>query len=456
MAQQVEQAINAIKNLNSQGIFGRVSKVQGLLIECQGLHHGLSVGSRCLVEARNGKNVLTEVVGLQQETAMLMPFTSVEGVGVGCRVLLDKDESVIYPHFSWQGRIINALGDPVDDKGALKQGDNPYSLRNTPPPAHKRKRVEGKVDLGVRAINTFLTCCKGQRMGVFSGSGVGKSMLVSMLTKYSQAEIKVIGLVGERGRELYEFIHEYLGPEGLKKAVIIAATSDESALMRRQAAYLTMSVAEYFRDQGKDVLCLMDSVTRFAMAQREIGLSAGEPPATKGYTPPVFVELPQLLERAGPGMEGQGSITGLFSVLVEGDDHNEPISDAVRGILDGHIVLDRAIADRGRFPAVNVLRSVSRTMPGCNSDEENQCVNQARQLLSTYDDMAEMIRLGAYRKGSSPEVDNAIFYYPKLEAFLGQAPQESTSLVEGYAQLQQILQQQPGDEAKPQEGMTEQ
>ena len=259
-----------------------------------------------------------------------------------------------------------------------------------------------------------------------------------MMARYTSCDVAVIGLVGERGREAREFIEDDLGPEGLKRSVVVVSTSDESPLMRRQAAYVTLAVAEHFRDQGHDVLCLMDSVTRFAMAQREISLSAGEPPASKGYTPTVFAELPRLLERAGPGV-GKGSITGLFTVLVDGDDHNEPIADAVRGILDGHIVLDRAIADRGRYPAVNVLRSVSRTMPGCNNDEENALVRRARRLLATYEDMAELIRLGAYRQGTDPAVDEAIHYYPMLENFLGQAKREATTLGECYAMLANIL-----------------
>jgi flagellum-specific ATP synthase len=295
-------------------------------------------------------------------------------------------------------------------------------LRNPPPPAHARQRVAGKVDLGVRALNQFLTCCKGQRMGIFAGSGIGKSILLSMIARYTSADVIVIGLIGERGREVQEFIHDDLGPDGLKRSVLV----------------VSLTVAEYFRDQGKNVLCLMDSVTRFAMAQREIGLSAGEPPASKGYTPTVFAELPKLLERAGPGV-GAGSITGLFTVLVEGDDHNEPVADAVRGILDGHIVLDRAIAERGRYPAINVLRSVSRTMPGCNTPEENVIVSRARQLLSTYEDMAELIRLGAYRQGTDPRIDEAIHYYPLLENFLRQDKNDQANLALGYTTLAEIV-----------------
>ena len=294
-----------------------------------------------------------------------MPLASLEGVGLGCRVALVETNPVIYPDPSWLGRVIDGLGRPIDGKGPLVKGSQPYAIRRAPPPAHQRQRVGGKLDLGVRALNQFLTCCQGQRMGIFAGSGIGKSTLLSMIARYTSADVSVIGLIGERGREVQEFIHDDLGPDGLARSVLVVSTSDESPLLRRQAAHLTLAVAEYFRDRDQRVLCLMDSVTRFAMAQREIGLSAGEPPASKGYTPTVFAELPKLLERAGPGT-GAGSITGLFTVLVEGDDHNEPISDAVRGILDGHIVLERTVAERGRYPAINVLRSISRTLPGCN------------------------------------------------------------------------------------------
>jgi flagellum-specific ATP synthase len=289
------------------------------------------------------------------------------------------------------------------------------------------------------ALNAFATCCKGQRMGIFAGSGVGKSTMLAMLARNTDADAIVIGLVGERGRELKEFIEDDLGPVGLRRSVVVAATSDEPALVRRQAAYVATAIAEQLRDQGLHVLLLMDSVTRFAMAQREVGLSAGEPPATKGYTPTVFAELPRLLERAGPGVQGTtGSITGLYTVLVEGDDHNEPIADAVRGILDGHIVLERAIAERGRFPAINILKSVSRAMPKCNSEAEQAIVARARVPLAVYEDMAELIRLGAYKAGTNADVDAAIKVYPQIEAFLSQKKDERVTLDEGYAALDRI------------------
>ena len=293
-------------------------------------------------------------------------------------------------------------------------------------------------------MNVFTTCCRGQRLGVFAGSGVGKSVLLSMLARNADCDAVVVGLIGERGREVREFIEETLGEEGLRRAIVVVATSDEPALKRRQAAYMTLAIAEFMRDQDMEVLCLMDSVTRFAMAQREIGLAAGEPPTTKGYTPTVFTELPKLLERAGPGPirpDGTraGPITGLFTVLVDGDDHNEPIADAVRGILDGHIVMERAIAERGRFPAINVLKSISRTMPGCHQPHERQIVTAARQALSAYANMEELIRIGAYRPGSDPQVDLAIALNPALEGFLSQGQDEATSLEDSFGALSHIL-----------------
>ncbi len=435
----VARLVNDIAALPDYRRFGRVTAVLGLLVEVGGIEKELSVGGRCVVEARDGRRVPCEVVGFRQSRALLMPYGTLDGVGLGCRALVSDGQPSVFPTDAWLGRVVNALGEPVDGKGPLPKGTHGVPIRNNPPPAHARQRVGQKLDLGIRAINTFLTCCRGQRMGIFAGSGVGKSSVMSMLARFSAAEVAVIGLIGERGRELQEFITEDLGEEGLSRSIVVCATSDEPPLMRRQAAYLTLAISEFFRDEGRDVLCMMDSVTRFAMAQREIGLSAGEPPTTKGYPPTVFAELPRLLERAGPGVNGAGSITGLFTVLVEGDDHNEPIADAVRGILDGHIVLERQIGERGRYPAINILRSVSRTMPGCNSEKENQLVGAARQLLASYDNMAEMIRLGAYRRGTDQQVDLAIHYQPALEAFLKQGKREQADLATGYAQLAEIL-----------------
>lgn len=410
----------------------------GMLVEIGGVQAYLSVGDRCDLIGRSGDRVPCEVVGFRDGRTLAMSFSSLVGVGLGATAEVLGSDAAVYPHDGWLGRVVNAFGEPLDGARPLTSGPRRYPIQNAPPPATMRQRVGEKLDLGVRSVNTFLTCCKGQRLGIFSGSGVGKSVLLSMLARYCAADVVVIGLVGERGREVKEFIEEHLGPEGLARCVVVVATSDESALMRRQAAYLTMTVAEYFRDKGRSVLCLIDSITRFAMAQREIGLSAGEPPASKGYTPTVFAELPKLLERAGPGTE-DGTITGLFTVLVEGDDHNEPISDAVRGIVDGHVVLDRSIAQRNRYPAINVLQSISRTMPACNTAPQNELVDKARRVMSVYDDMAELIRLGAYRSGSDPAVDEAVALNGPLEAFLSQKMADRTPLDEGYAMLADIL-----------------
>jgi len=430
---------SAIADLAVNRRFGRVVGVQGMTVDVSGIHRQVSLAGRVDILTRSRRRVPCEVVGFRSDRALVMPLGSLDDVGIGCEVDIVGAAPVIRPTRDWLGRVINALGEAVDGKPPLPTGPDAVLVRGSPPPAHARTRVGAKMDVGVRAINTFLTCCRGQRMGIFAGSGVGKSVLMSMLARFTEAPVTVIGLVGERGREVQEFITEDLGEEGLARSVLVVATSDEPPLMRRQAAYMTLAVAEYFRSQGVDVLCLMDSVTRFAMAQREIGLSAGEPPTTKGYPPTVFAELPRLLERAGPGLQGEGTITGLFTVLVEGDDHNEPIADAVRGILDGHIVLERRIGERGRYPAINILRSVSRTLPGCNSDAENALVRRARLLMSTYDDMAEMIRLGAYRKGSDAKVDQAIRYQPALETFLSQDKQTPSSLADGYTHLAEIF-----------------
>lgn len=435
----MDSLLAEISELSAVTTFGRVTGVRGLMIEVAGPVHEMSVGSRLAIEATSGRVVPAEVIGFQGDRALCLPFGALEGVRMGCRAVVAGSDGAVRPSHGWLGRVVNALGEPLDGKGPLPQGAVARHLRAPPPPAGERARVGQPIDLGVRALNTFVTCCRGQRMGIFAGSGVGKSVLLSMLARYTSTDVAVIGLVGERGREVQEFIEDDLGEDGLSRSVVVVATSDEPALMRRQAAYLTFSISEHFRDEGLDVLCMMDSVTRFAMAQREIGLAAGEPPASKGYTPTVFTELPRLLERAGPGKVGQGSITGLFTVLVEGDNHNEPVADAVRGILDGHIVMERQIAERGRYPAINVLKSVSRTMPRAIPEERRPLIMEAKRLMATYGDMEELIRLGAYRQGSSAEVDDAIRLHPQFEAFLQQGKGESTSLTAGYERLAKIL-----------------
>ncbi len=426
-----------IAALDGLEIYGRTMAVRGLMIEVAGPLHAMSVGARVNIETTD-RAIPCEVIGFSGSNAILMPFASLEGVRRGCRAVVASAQAVIRPAEAWLGRVVNALGEPIDDKGPLPSGPTPYPFRNQPPPAHARRRVGPPLDLGVRALNTFLTCCRGQRMGIFAGSGVGKSVLLSMLARNVDADVSVIGLIGERGREVQEFLQDDLGAAGLARSVVVVSTSDEPALMRRQAAYLTLAVAEHFRDAGRSVLVLMDSITRFAMAQREIGLAAGEPPTAKGYTPTVFTELPRLLERAGPGAE-EGTITGIFTVLVDGDDHNEPIADAVRGILDGHIVMERAIAERGRYPAINVLKSISRTMPRAADPAFLPAIMRAKKVMATYSDMEELIRLGAYRAGSSAQVDEAIRLHEPLEAFLSQRKDEATSLADGYRHLDQIL-----------------
>src|ERR1700709_1623799 len=382
-----------ISDLDGVNIYGRVVGVRGLRVGAAGPIHAMSCGARIVIETAANRFIPSEVIGFTGNNAVVMPFAGLEGVRRGCRAVIANATGQVRPSPSWLRRGLNAPGEPIDGKGPLTQGPSPMPYRNLPPPAHSRKRVGAPLDLGVRALNPFLTCCRGQRLGIFAGSGVGKSVLLSMLARNVDADITVIGLVGERGREVQEFLQDDLGEAGLARSVVVVATSDEPALMRGQAGCLTLAIAEYFRDEGKDVLCLMDSVTRFAIAQRDIGLAAGETPTAKGYTPTVFTELPKLLERAGPGL-GVGTITGIFTVLVDGDDHNEPVADAVRGILDGHIVMERSIAERGRYPAINILRSVSRTMPKSADPAFLPVITRARQIMATYADMEELIRLG--------------------------------------------------------------
>jgi flagellum-specific ATP synthase len=389
-------------------IEGRVSGLSGLVVDIDGLSGHVCVGDRLLLVARGGHDIPAEIVGFRQGLAQAMPFGALDGLGPGSAARF-QPQSVGEPtggtlsvSDAWLGRVLDPLGRPLDGHGALPAGRTARRVRAPPPDATLRARLGPRLDVGVRALNCFATCRRGQRLGLFSGSGIGKSTLLAMLARHTECDVAVLALVGERGREVREFLEDDLGSAGLARSVVVVATSDSPPLLRRQAAFAAMTVAEHFRDQGKSVLLLMDSVTRFCLALREIGLSAGEPPATRGYPPSVFAELPRLLERAGPGLDGPdglvGHVTALFNVLVEGDDHNEPVADAVRGILDGHIVLDRRIAEGGRYPAIDVLRSLSRAVPGCNAPEENALARRARALLALHADMADMVRLGAYRR----------------------------------------------------------
>jgi flagellum-specific ATP synthase len=435
-------AIRDIKALQPLSHEGRVTALEGLRIEVAGPAQALRLGASVRIVDEYGPR--GELVGFEGERAIILACDPLDGLGPGAPVHFISGLDVVRPCDAWLGRVIDSFAEPLDGKGPLPSGLRQRPVKAVAPNAQARARVGQKIRLGVKALDVFAPCARGQRLGVFAGSGVGKSTIMSMLARGADADVIVIGLIGERGREVREFIEDTLGPDGLAKSVIVTATSDEAAPRRRRAAWLTLAVAEHFRDEGRQVVCFLDSVTRFAMAQREIGLAAGEPPTTRGFTPSVFAELPKLLERAGPGItveEGQpqGQITGLFTVLVDGDDHNEPISDAVRGILDGHITLSRAIAERGRFPAVDVLKSISRLQNQLQSPEEKAIALHARRLMALYSNMEELVRIGAYAKGADAEVDEAVRLWPQLEAFLQQDVHEVTNPDESYAQLKAIL-----------------
>lgn len=413
--------------------------LSGLTVSVGGLGGQLSIGERLELASRDRRPLLAEIVAFDGGMAQAMAFGSLDGLGPGSPAHARVDPAkpgrgaMLAIADGWLGRIVDPLGNPLDARGKLP-GSSARLVRPPPLPANDRDRLGPRLDLGVRAIDAFATCRTGQRLGLFSGSGVGKSTLLGMLARKARCDVVVLALVGERGRELREFVEDELAA-GLNRSVVVVATSDAPPLMRREAAYAAMTVAEHFRDQGASVLLLMDSVTRFCLALREIGLSTGEPPATRGYPPSVFAELPKLLERAGPGLRGSGSITGLFSVLVEGDDFNDPIADAVRGILDGHVLLDRRIAEAGRYPAVDVLRSLSRTAHQVQATEEAALVRRARSVLATHADMADLVRLGAYREGTDSAVDEAIRLAPRIEAVLRQDRAEASTGAEALARL---------------------
>ncbi|MEI2632639.1 MULTISPECIES: flagellar protein export ATPase FliI [Bacillus] len=433
---KTQSLIDCIEMTDSYKRYGKVKRVIGLMIESKG--PASSIGDVCLIYAKgqSGKVIKAEVVGFQEENILLMPYLEAASIAPGSIVEATGESLRVKVGAGLIGQVIDAFGEPLDGK-LLPKGLSPVSTEQSPPNPMKRPPIREKMGVGVRSIDSLLTVGKGQRIGIFAGSGVGKSTLMGMIAKQTEADLNVIALVGERGREVREFIEKDLGEEGLKRSIVVVATSDQPALMRLKAAYTATAIAEYFRDKGKNVMFMMDSVTRVAMAQREIGLAAGEPPTTKGYTPSVFAILPRLLERTGANEHG--TITAFYTVLVDGDDMNEPIADTVRGILDGHIVLDRALANKGQFPAVNVLKSISRVMSNISTRQHLEAANKFRELLSTYQNSEDLINIGAYKRGSSREIDEAIQFYPQLIQFLKQGTDESALLEESIAALTSLI-----------------
>jgi len=414
---------------------GRVNRVIGLLLEGDG--PAASVGSRCTIHPRNNRApVEAEVVGFRDNRTLLMPLGELIGIEPGSRIESQEE----YPTFNVSqgliGRVIDGNGRPLDGKGPIEHGTE-YPLMGTPSNPLAKNRVRDTLDVGVRAINGLHTFAKGQRMGILAGTGVGKSVLMGMIARNTGADVNVIALIGERGREVKEFIEENLGPQGLKRSVVVAAAADQPPLVRLRGAYIATTIAEYFRDQGRDVMLMMDSVTRFALAQREIGLSVGEPPTTRGYTPSVFSLLPRLLERAGTS-RGKGTITGLYTVLVEGDDINEPISDAVRAILDGHIVLSRKLAQHNHFPAIDVLASISRMMIDVVSKEHYQSAMRFKDLLATYREAEDLVNIGAYTRGSNPRIDRAVARIDKMNEYLKQDIHEKVDFEQSLHALAEL------------------
>lgn len=422
----------AIKDTNPFKVYGKVSGVIGLLAE--GYNPETFIGEMCRIYP-NGKNrtIGAEVVGFREEKVLLMPFGNLDSVGPGCRILSTGKKSNVKVGHNLLGRVIDGMGNPIDDRGPIEP-ECEYPIYADPINPLKRGRIKEPIDLGIRVMNGLFSCGRGQRMGIFAGSGVGKSFLLGMIARNTSADINVIGLVGERGREVREFIENSLGKEGLARSVVVVATSDMHPLIRMRAAYVATAISEYFRDRGMDVLLMVDSLTRFAMAQREVGLSIGEPPTSKGYTPSVFSIMPKLLERAG-NIEDSGSITGLYTVLVEGDDFNEPIADAARSILDGHITLDRSLAASNHYPAINVLESISRLMIDIVNDKHRKMSNDVLNIVSTYRKAEDLINIGAYVEGSNPEIDNAIKMIGKVNSFLRQDVDEKISFEESKEQL---------------------
>lgn len=435
MINVLEKYSTALGHLNTLRFMGRVTKLVGLTIESSGPQ--VKIGEVCTIYPINDTlGVLSEVVGFNGDKVLLMPLGDMKGVGPGCRVVGSGRGLSLQVGNHLLGRVIDGVGNPIDGKGPLGFGTL-WPVHNEPPNPLLRRRIVEPLSLGVKCIDSMLTIGIGQRVGIFAGSGVGKSTLLGMIARNTNADINVIALVGERGREVREFIENDLGEEGLKRSVLVVSTSEKPALVRVTAAMVATSIAEYFRNEGKNVMLMMDSLTRFSMAQREIGLAIGEPPVTRGYTPSVFATLPKLLERAGNSENG--SITALYTVLVDGDDMNEPITDAVRGILDGHIVLARRLANQGHFPAIDILQSISRVMPNI-IDEPHRIASMAlKELLAVYATSEDLINIGAYAKGSNPKVDMAINKHERMMLFLRQGMHEKVDLPDAIELLEALI-----------------
>lgn len=411
---------------------GRVNQVIGMVIESKG--PGIPVGSICEVDVFKGKNrIPAEVVGFREGRVLLMPLGEMRGVEPGSTIRLVGGQAKVRVAKSLLGRVIDGLGNPMDDKGPLEEGLE-YPLYADPLNPMKRERIKETVDVGIRSINSLLTLGKGQRIGILAGSGVGKSTLLGMIARHTAADVSVIALIGERGRELKDFIERDLGPEGMARSVVVVATSDQPPLVRMRGAYLAMAISEFFRDQGRDVIMMMDSVTRFAMSSREVGLAIGEPPTSRGYTPSVFAQLPKLLERSGT-CQGKGSITGIYTVLVEGDDMNEPIADAVRSIVDGHIILSRDLASQGHYPAIEIMGSVSRCMTDVVSKEQVQAAHKFLETMAIYRRSEDLINIGAYAAGTNPKLDKAIGLMDGMIKFLRQDVEEKITIEQSRQQL---------------------
>ncbi|MBM9537433.1 FliI/YscN family ATPase [Desulfobulbus alkaliphilus] len=426
-------------------IYGKVHRIVGLVVE--GSCPRSSIGSLCEISPlKGGRPVPAEIVGFNSDRALLMPLGEIRGLGPGSRIRVKKEQAVINVGEALLGRILDGMAQPLDQGPPLLL-PREKALYSLPPGPMQRQTISQPLDLGIRAINGLLTCGIGQRMGILAGSGVGKSVLLGMMANFARADVNVIALIGERGREVKEFIERNLGPEGLQRSVIIAVTSDQSPLLRMRGAFVATAVAEYFSNQGKNVLLMMDSITRFAMAMREIGLSIGEPPTTKGYTPSVFATLPKLLERAG-NFQDQGSITGLYTVLVDGDDLTEPVADAVRSILDGHIVLSRNIAAKNHYPAIDIMMSASRVMREITSPRHQELAGKIRSVLAVYRESEDLINIGAYAAGSNKKIDYALSRIDAINAFLAQKFSETSSLEETITTLGELVSDRQGTDRR--------